>query len=107
MVARRVGLSEAEEMPTTDTRIVLITGAKGGLGNFVTRAFLEAGVRVVGAARSIASGDFPHERFTAIAGDLSTAAGARAVVEGVVREWVRIDGLVHLVGAFAGGKSVA
>ena len=31
-------------MPALDQKVALITGAKGGLGNFVTEAFLEAGL---------------------------------------------------------------
>lgn len=34
-------------------RIVLITGATGGLGSIVSKAFLAAGDTVVGTARSI------------------------------------------------------
>ena len=33
-----------------DNKVVLITGYSGGLGTFVTNAFLEAGARVVGVA---------------------------------------------------------
>ncbi len=40
-------------------RVVLITGAKGGLGSFITQRFLATGATVVGASRSIAQEDFP------------------------------------------------
>jgi NAD(P)-dependent dehydrogenase (short-subunit alcohol dehydrogenase family) len=88
-------------------KVVLITGAKGGLGTFVTNAFLEAGARVVGVARSIDRSDFPQERFSAIQADLSTGENARKLVETVMAEQGRIDGLVHLIGGFAGGKPIA
>ncbi len=88
-------------------KTVLITGAKGGLGNSVTNAFLDAGATVVGVARSIANADFPNERFTAIAADLSSVADATKIVQTVVGKTGRIDALVHLVGAYAGGKSIA
>jgi len=39
-------------------RVVLITGAKGGLGAFVTEAFLAAGDTVVGTSKSIQESDF-------------------------------------------------
>jgi len=39
-------------------KVVFITGAKGGLGSFITRRFLETGVTVVGASRSISSKTF-------------------------------------------------
>src|SRR5512135_2573563 len=88
-------------------KVVLITGAKGGLGTFVTNSFLEAGARVFGVSRSIADSDFPHPNFSAVAAELSDGDRARQVVENVIGNASRIDGLVHLVGAFAGGRSVA
>ena len=83
-------------------KTVLITGAKGGLGTFVTKAFLHAGAYVIGVSRSISDSDFDHESFRAIPAELSTFENARHVVE----QALRIDVLVHLVGGFAGGSSV-
>jgi NAD(P)-dependent dehydrogenase (short-subunit alcohol dehydrogenase family) len=51
-------------------QVILITGAKGGLGSAVTRACLEAGATVAGTSRSISDGDFPHPHFAAIPADL-------------------------------------
>lgn len=90
-----------------DNEVVLITGAKGGLGTFVTTSFLKAGARVVGVSRSIAGSDFPHERFSALPGELSNGESARKLIETVAEQWGRIDGLVHLIGGFAGGQSIA
>ena len=86
-----------------DNKVVLITGAKGGLGNFVTNAFLKAGARVVGASRSIKDGDFSHPRFSAVQAELSSAGEARELIA----RFERIDVVVHLVGTFAGGQTVA
>jgi len=88
-------------------KVILITGAKGGLGTFVTNSFLESGARVFGVSRSIADSDFPHPNFSAVAAELSDGDRARQVAENVVGKAGRIDGLVHLVGAFTGGRSVA
>ncbi len=88
-------------------KVVLVTGAKGGLGNSVTNAFLEAGARVVGVSPSIRSSDFANERFTAIAGEIKNRDNASALVEAVLAKFSRVDGLVHLVGGFAGGQSLA
>jgi NAD(P)-dependent dehydrogenase (short-subunit alcohol dehydrogenase family) len=84
---------------------ILITGAKGGLGNFVTKAFLETGARVAGVSRSIADSDFPSPNFHAISADLN-AETATNIAAAVVQKWGRIDTLIHLVGGFAGGQSV-
>jgi NAD(P)-dependent dehydrogenase (short-subunit alcohol dehydrogenase family) len=88
-------------------KVVLITGAKGGLGTPVTNLFLQSGARVFGVSRSIADLDFAHPNFTAISAELSDADRARQVVDAVVDKAGRIDGLLHLVGGFAGGRSVA
>ena len=87
-------------------RVVLITGAKGGLGNFVTPEFLNAGALVVGTSRSISQNDFAHANFHAEPAEIGDGAQARALVERVVSQWQRVDVLVHLVGGFAGGKTV-
>jgi NAD(P)-dependent dehydrogenase (short-subunit alcohol dehydrogenase family) len=83
-------------------RTALITGANGGLGNTVTRAFLDAGARVFGVSRSIRDADFAHERFTGIAAELAAPEQAAAIVA----KAGQVDILVHLVGGFAGGTPV-
>jgi NAD(P)-dependent dehydrogenase (short-subunit alcohol dehydrogenase family) len=93
-------------MPLSD-KVVLITGANGGLGTAVTKAFLEAGARVAGVARKIQSSDFPQANFMAYSAELGSADTARAVAAAAIAKWDRIDALVHLVGAFTGGQSVA
>ena len=94
-------------MITLKDKVVLITGAKGGLGNSVTQAFLDASATVVGVSRSIAASDFPHPGFVAMPAELSSGEAAQRLADGVVARLQRIDVLVHLVGGFAGGKSVA
>lgn len=88
-------------------QVVLITGANGGLGTFVTNAFLKAGASVVGVSPSIAGSDFPNENFLSLATKISSGDQARTIVEETVSKRGRIDELVHLVGAFAGGQPVA
>ena len=88
-------------------RIILVTGASGGLGTFVVEAFLNAGDTVVGTSRSIQATDFKNPRFVAIASDLTDAGSARHLVDSVEQRFRRIDGLVHVMGGFAGGKPIA
>ncbi|HTM14047.1 MAG TPA: SDR family NAD(P)-dependent oxidoreductase, partial [Bryobacteraceae bacterium] len=75
-------------------KVIIITGAKGGLGTFVTNSFLESGARVVGVSRSIARADFPRENFLASPAELSSGENARKLADGVAAQWGRIDGLV-------------
>jgi NAD(P)-dependent dehydrogenase (short-subunit alcohol dehydrogenase family) len=88
-------------------KIALVTGANGGLGTQVTRALLEAGANVVGLSKRIQQSDFDHPSFTAIAADISTAEAAKQAVDGIIQRFGRLDILAHLVGGFAGGKTVA
>jgi len=88
-------------------KVALITGANGGLGRFVTEAFLAAGAMVVGVSRSIQASDFPHPGFAALPAELSGGEAARKMAGDVMARFGRIDILVHVMGGFAGGKSVA
>ena len=88
-------------------KVVLITGAKGGLGSFVTQRFLATGATVVGTSRSISREDFPESNFVPVAVDFTKAAAVREAVESVVSRFGKLDVLVHVLGGFAGGKSVA
>src|SRR5712675_2976117 len=88
-------------------RVVFITGAKGGLGSFITERFLATGAKVVGASRSISQQDFPLPNFAALPVDFTKAATVTSAVNSVADRYGRLDILVHVVGAFAGGKSVA
>ncbi|SRR5581483_2287450 len=87
-------------------KIVLVTGANGGLGTCVTKAFLDAGATVVGTSRKIQQSDFDHPNFTAISGTIASDKDAQAIVEQVVSRFKRLDVLVHTVGGFAGGRTV-
>ncbi len=81
---------------------VLITGASGGLGTAVCKAFQNTGAAVIGVARS-----WPRaEPFTTIAADLTTQAGCEAMAAEALTHGP-IDALVHLMGGFGGGQSVA
>jgi NAD(P)-dependent dehydrogenase (short-subunit alcohol dehydrogenase family) len=88
-------------------RVILITGATGGLGDPVTKMFLDAGAMVAGVWSTSKPRDLQASRFMGVQADLTTAAGARSAVEQVLKEAKRIDGLLHLLGGFAGGKPVA
>ena len=94
-------------MTSFNSQVVLITGATGGLGVAVTQAFLDAGATVAGVSRSIQDSAFASPRFHAIPAELSSGEAARAVVDETILRLGRVDTLVHLVGGFAGGASVA
>src|SRR5215472_8796256 len=94
-------------MNSLEGKIVLVTGAKGGLGTFVTESFLAARSKVVGVSRSIQAADFSHPDFFAMPAELSNGDAAHKLAAAVVTRFGRIDALVHVMGGFAGGQSVA
>ncbi|MBZ5550898.1 MAG: SDR family NAD(P)-dependent oxidoreductase [Acidobacteriia bacterium] len=87
-------------------KVVMVTGANGGLGALVTQALLEAGAAVVGVSRHIQQSDFKQVGFTALAAEISTAEGAKNAVEAIVTRFGKLDVVVHTVGGFAGGPSI-
>jgi len=88
-------------------KVVLVTGADGGLGTYVTQAFLDASATVVGTSRKIRTSDFESANFTALAAEISTSAGAKSLVDRVVERFGKLDVVAHTVGGFAGGQSIA
>lgn len=82
---------------TLSGRVVLVTGASGGLGRAVVPAFRAAGATVLTAARS--AGD--------IRADLAAPEGARTALAEAAAKAGPIAVLAHLMGGFAGGRPVA
>jgi NAD(P)-dependent dehydrogenase (short-subunit alcohol dehydrogenase family) len=97
-----------------DDRVVLITGATGGLGRVAAATFATAGAKVglVGTDR---------ERLDELAADLHLAAGSWAAAEADLRDaraaagavadiaqrFGRIDVVLHVVGGWSGGTKIA
>ncbi len=88
-------------------KVVLITGANGGLGVHVTQAFLDAGATVIGTSRDIQQSTFVSPGFTAMPADISTREGVADLVDQTIARFNRIDVVAHTVGGFAGGQSIA
>ena len=88
-------------------KVVLVTGADGGLGAWVTQAFLDAGATVAGSSRKIQQSAFKSSNFSAMPADLSSLERARALVDEIIARFGKLDVLAHTVGGFAGGHSVA
>jgi NAD(P)-dependent dehydrogenase (short-subunit alcohol dehydrogenase family) len=88
-------------------KVVFITGANGGLGSSVTRAFLQRGARVIGGSLRITAADFPQPNFEAMAIDFNKLDEIKRGVAKIAERYGRLDVLVHVLGGFAGGSSVA
>jgi NAD(P)-dependent dehydrogenase (short-subunit alcohol dehydrogenase family) len=88
-------------------KVVFITGANGALGCSVTRAFLQQGARVIGGSLRITAADFPEANFEAMAIDFNKLDEIKRGVAKIVERYGRLDVLVHVLGGFAGGPSIA
>ena len=88
-------------------RVVFITGANGGLGSSVTRAFLQGGARVIGGSLHVSAADFPGPNFDPLALDFNQLDQIRRGVTRIIERYGQLDVLVHVLGGFAGGSSVA
>jgi NAD(P)-dependent dehydrogenase (short-subunit alcohol dehydrogenase family) len=110
---RAIGISQAF---VTDlaARVVLVTGASGGLGGAVVRVFLDAGARVAAVGRSPLdparlglAAEVLQERILAITANVEEDEGAARMVQETTDRWGRVDVLVSLVGGYQGGTPVA
>jgi NAD(P)-dependent dehydrogenase (short-subunit alcohol dehydrogenase family) len=88
-------------------KVALVTGANGGLGTHVTQILLDAEFLVAGLAPRIQPKDFDHPHFSALPATLNSLDEARKAVGTVISKFSKIDLLVHTVGGFAGGQTVA
>ena len=94
-------------MSEFSSRVVLITGATGGLGAAVTQVFLDAGATVAAVSRPSGRAGPADSRVLSIEADVTTTGGARSAVDAVLAKASRVDALIHLVGGFAGGRPVS
>jgi NAD(P)-dependent dehydrogenase (short-subunit alcohol dehydrogenase family) len=97
-----------------ENRVVVITGSTGGLGRIAAQAFAEQG-----ASLALVSTD--QDKLDALARDLNLPAGriltyaanlldpdaVRDAAEAVSAKFGRVDALIHLVGGWTGGKTIA
>lgn len=89
-----------------DGKVVIITGSSGGLGAVVTKAFLDAGAKVIGVDRSAHARNPNHPSLAHFAVPLDSAEAVEQLIADVLHMHGRIDAVVHLVGGYSGGQRV-
>ncbi|KIC93206.1 SDR family oxidoreductase [Flavihumibacter solisilvae] len=77
------------------SKVILVTGASGGLGKSIAEQLTEDGHIVYGAARSQASSQVSYHQ---VVMDVTSESDIRKAVETIVREHGRIDVLVNNAG---------
>src|SRR5205814_884098 len=83
-------------------RVVLITGAAGGLGKALVAEFAEQGWRVVAASRHPSHSEM--KEIWAVGLDVTDRNQAESAVDQVVERWKRVDVLINNAGATADGS---
>jgi NAD(P)-dependent dehydrogenase (short-subunit alcohol dehydrogenase family) len=98
-------------MSLNNESVVVVAGAGGGAGGAVVRALTATGATVIGidtttenAERAAAVAVGPGRAVPAVV-DLLDPEATRAFAENLVKEYGRVDGVIHLVGGWRGSKS--
>jgi 3-oxoacyl-[acyl-carrier protein] reductase len=104
----------ADKLMGINERVVVITGATGGLGRVVAHRLAETGARLVlvsngaemleGLEREL---NMAEGRTLWIAVDLSLPESAQSVLDTVIERFGRADVLLHFVGGWIGGAPVS
>lgn len=96
-----------------ENKVVIITGATGGLGKVTVKRFAQHGARLVLVGtnneklQQLASTlDIPEARILIHAADLNEPEAAESLIASVLDKFGRLDILLHLVGGWSGGKPV-
>jgi NAD(P)-dependent dehydrogenase (short-subunit alcohol dehydrogenase family) len=96
-----------------ENRIVVITGASGALGSALARDLAAAGARLALLERSeeklaalVESLALPPDRVFTRLVDLLDWSATEAAAQEVATRFGRMDGLLHLVGGWVGGKTL-
>lgn len=95
-------------------KVAIVTGATGALGRVVTRTLLEKGIRVVASYRAEEKlaeltdfvGEF-KDHLIGVKADVTDEHDAKNLVQAAVEKHGRVDILLNIVGAYAGGRDIA
>jgi NAD(P)-dependent dehydrogenase (short-subunit alcohol dehydrogenase family) len=92
-------------MAQAEARIILLTGAAGGIGTVMTQALIETGHCVAAVDRDAGALDrlaaavgAPRDRLHPIAAELTAETDCRGAVEKTVAHFGRIEGLINNAG---------
>lgn len=76
--------------------VILVTGARKGIGRFLSEQYCEEGFRVVGCSRG--DSDFSHPNYTHIIADVSDELSVKSLMKEIKKKLGRIDVLLNNAG---------
>ena len=94
-------LPPPEELIRLDSRVIVVTGAGGGIGTGIARRLIAAGAEVVAHTRSSSVDhltDLDGPPVVAVRADLTEPDGPQRVVDAALDHHSRLDGLVNNAG---------
>src|SRR5258706_13648005 len=91
-------------MANESERVVLITGAGGGLGAALVTEFSSHGWRVVAAARGVPGKEKSHVWRESL--DVTSREQAQLLIDRILKRWNRIDALINNAGTVADASLV-
>lgn len=113
----RLPLGWAAQPGTLAGRVILVTGAYGGLGGAVARAAARAGATVVITGRrkrqleqlydAMVAEQLPEPVIHPLDLEAATPNDYQAVADGLERDFGRLDGIVHAAASFDGLTPIA
>ena len=99
-------------MARFNDQIALITGGTGGLGRAVTLSFLHEGASVIATyikkdeADALRDSVGPNAHLELLPLDATDETACRALVDGILARYGRLDVLVNAIGGYAGGQAL-
>lgn len=88
------------------SKIAIVTGSSGNLGQEVVRKFIAEGYKVIGTVipNDPVTMDFPVESFEKVVVDLMSEESSSQFIQSVIEKHKSIDAAILTVGGFAMGK---
>ncbi|HEX2696778.1 MAG TPA: SDR family NAD(P)-dependent oxidoreductase [Anaerolineales bacterium] len=102
------------ELTSLKDRVFVVTGATGATGQVAALAFAEQGASLALLDNDqakletvIKDLNLPEKRLFSRIVDLRDGSAVRSAAEALTAKFGRVDGLIHLVGGWTGGKTLA
>jgi NAD(P)-dependent dehydrogenase (short-subunit alcohol dehydrogenase family) len=101
-------------MNNLNKRVIVISGATGELGRLAARTFAEQGASLALLSTNqekldalVPDLNLPDDRLLSRVVDLLDPDAVRETAEAVSAKFGRVDALIHLIGGWTGGKTIA